>query len=213
MAFPGQRLLSNARSNMPHACGTFVLIDFGAGHPSTMMRTTGTSSAAMNDPPIPRMNLGQAEHARGERHRRSDRRENARGVQSPVWKLAEIPQASNLSLRSPCPEVGQRLADFTGAIRHHGGRDGLFTTRECARRHAEDRAFIEGELEEAERKNRQNNPPICVVGGVTVWSRKRGRCRVRCRCERRRFAVEVTRFGAAGNDGSVSGRGWAAGRR
>ena len=65
----------------------------------------------------------------------------------------------------------------------------------------------------SEIKDRQNNPPICVVGGVTVWSRKRGRCRVRCRCERRRFAVEMTRFGAAGNDGSVSGRGWAAGRR
>ena len=62
-------------------------------------------------------------------------------------------------------------------------------------------------------KDRQNNPPICVVGGVTVWSRKRGRCRVRCRCERRRFAVEVTRFGAAGNDGSVSDRGWPEGSR
>ena len=62
-------------------------------------------------------------------------------------------------------------------------------------------------------KDRQNNPPICVVGGVTVWSRMRGRCRVRCRCERRRFAVEVTRFCTAGNDGSVSGRGWAAGQQ
>ena len=48
-------------------------------------------------------------------------------------------------------EVGQGLSDFTGAIRHHGGRDGLFTTRESARRHAEHRAFIEGELEQAER--------------------------------------------------------------
>ena len=48
-------------------------------------------------------------------------------------------------------EVGQGLADFTGAIRHHGGRDGLFTTRESAQRHAEDRTFIEGELEQAER--------------------------------------------------------------
>jgi len=48
-------------------------------------------------------------------------------------------------------EVGSSLSDFTGAIRHHGGQDGLFATRECARRHAEDRAFIESELEEAER--------------------------------------------------------------
>ena len=48
-------------------------------------------------------------------------------------------------------EVGSSLSDFTGAIRHHAGRDDLFTTRECARRHAEDRAFIEGELKEAER--------------------------------------------------------------
>ena len=43
------------------------------------------------------------------------------------------------------------MSDFTGAIRHRAGQDGLFTTRECARRHTEDRAFIEGELEEAER--------------------------------------------------------------
>ena len=49
-------------------------------------------------------------------------------------------------------EVGQWLADFTGAIRHHGGRDELFTTNESARRHAEHRAFIEGELERAERE-------------------------------------------------------------
>ena len=48
-------------------------------------------------------------------------------------------------------EVGQGLADFTGAIRHHGSPEGRFTTRECARRHAEHRAFIEAELERAER--------------------------------------------------------------
>ena len=48
-------------------------------------------------------------------------------------------------------EVGQGLSGFTGAIRHHGGREGLFTTMESARRHAEERAFIEGELEKAER--------------------------------------------------------------
>ena len=48
-------------------------------------------------------------------------------------------------------EVGQGLADFTGAIRHHGSPNGLFTTRESARRHAEHRAFIEAELERAER--------------------------------------------------------------
>ena len=48
-------------------------------------------------------------------------------------------------------EVGQGLSDFTGAIRHHGGPNAQFTTRESARRHAEDRTFIEGELEQAER--------------------------------------------------------------
>ena len=48
-------------------------------------------------------------------------------------------------------EVGQGLSDFTGAIRHDGGRDRLFTTTESARRHAKDRAFIEGELEQAQR--------------------------------------------------------------
>ena len=48
-------------------------------------------------------------------------------------------------------EVRQGLADFTGAIRHHGGPDGRFTTRESARRHAEHRAFIEAELERTQR--------------------------------------------------------------
>lgn len=48
-------------------------------------------------------------------------------------------------------EVGGGLADFTGAIRHHAGPEGRFTTRESARRHAEHRAFIEAELEQAER--------------------------------------------------------------
>ena len=47
-------------------------------------------------------------------------------------------------------EVGRGLADFTGAIRHRGGRDGRFTTIESALRHAEHRAFIEAELEKAE---------------------------------------------------------------
>ena len=48
-------------------------------------------------------------------------------------------------------EVGQGLSDFTGAIRHDGGRSGLFTTTESARRHGEHRAFIERELEQAQR--------------------------------------------------------------
>ena len=48
-------------------------------------------------------------------------------------------------------EAGQGLSDFTGAIRHRGDPDGLFTTSESARRHTEHRAFIEAELEQAER--------------------------------------------------------------
>ena len=46
-------------------------------------------------------------------------------------------------------EVGQSLSDFTGAIRDRNATDGLFTTQESARRHAEDRAFIESELSNA----------------------------------------------------------------
>ena len=45
----------------------------------------------------------------------------------------------------------------------------------------------------AELKNRKNNRAICVDGGssgVVVWSGKCGRCQVRGRCERGRFAVE-----------------------
>ena len=48
-------------------------------------------------------------------------------------------------------EVGGGLSDFIGAIRHHAGRDGLFTTSESARWYAEDSAFIEAALEKAER--------------------------------------------------------------
>ena len=46
-------------------------------------------------------------------------------------------------------EVGQAAPDFTGAIRDRNAPNGLFTTQESARRHAEDRAFIEAELEKA----------------------------------------------------------------
>ena len=46
--------------------------------------------------------------------------------------------------------VGGGLADFTGAIRHHAGPSGRFTTAESAQRHAAHRAFIEAELERAE---------------------------------------------------------------
>ena len=47
-------------------------------------------------------------------------------------------------------EVGQAAPDFTGAIRDRNAPEGLFTTQESARRHADDRAFIEAELEKAE---------------------------------------------------------------
>lgn len=48
------------------------------------------------------------------------------------------------------PALGHGLSDFTGAIHHHRGPDGRFTTSESARRHAEDRAFIETVLDRAE---------------------------------------------------------------
>ena len=48
-------------------------------------------------------------------------------------------------------EVGGGLSDFIGAVRHQAGRDGLFITSESACRNAEDWAFIEAELEKAER--------------------------------------------------------------
>ena len=47
-------------------------------------------------------------------------------------------------------EVGRSAPDFTGAIRDRNAPDGLFTTQESARRHAEERTFIETELEKAE---------------------------------------------------------------
>ena len=43
-------------------------------------------------------------------------------------------------------EVGRTTPDFTGAIRDSNAPDGLFTTQESAQRHAQDRAFIEGDL-------------------------------------------------------------------
>ena len=46
-------------------------------------------------------------------------------------------------------DVGKNLADFTGAIRDRTAEGGLLATHETARRHAEDRAFIEAELSKA----------------------------------------------------------------
>ena len=46
-------------------------------------------------------------------------------------------------------EVGRSAPDFTGAIRDRNAPDGLFTTHESARRHGEDRAFIEDQLAKA----------------------------------------------------------------
>ena len=46
-------------------------------------------------------------------------------------------------------EVGRTLSDFSGSIRDRSAPEGLFTTQESARRHAEDRAFIETELARA----------------------------------------------------------------
>lgn len=46
-------------------------------------------------------------------------------------------------------DVGENLADFTGAIRDRKAEGGLLTTYDTARRHAEDRAFIEAELSTA----------------------------------------------------------------
>ena len=43
-------------------------------------------------------------------------------------------------------EVGRTAPDFTGAIRDSNAHNGLLTTQESARRHADDRAFIKGEL-------------------------------------------------------------------
>ena len=46
-------------------------------------------------------------------------------------------------------EVGRTAPDFTGAIRDSNARNGLLTTQESARRHADDRAFIEDQLAKA----------------------------------------------------------------
>ncbi len=46
-------------------------------------------------------------------------------------------------------DVGENLADFTGAVRDRTAEGGLLTTHETARRHAGDRAFIEAELSKA----------------------------------------------------------------
>ena len=48
------------------------------------------------------------------------------------------------------PRPFTRIFGTALAIRHHGGPDGRFTTRESARRHAEDRAYIGGSSTKAE---------------------------------------------------------------
>ena len=67
-------------------------------------------------------------------------------------------------------EVGASMPDFKGAIKHHAGERGHFTTQESARRHAADRAFIERELARAEAERVEKvvvithhaPSPICV---------------------------------------------------
>ena len=46
-------------------------------------------------------------------------------------------------------EVGRAAPDFTGAMRDSNAHNGLLTTQESARRHGDDRAFIEDQLAKA----------------------------------------------------------------
>ena len=73
---------------------------------------------------------------------------NVRFIGATLWTDLRL-EAGVLGEAWAQHEVGQTAPDFTGAIRDRTARDGLFTTHESARRHAEDRTFIESELTNA----------------------------------------------------------------
>ena len=74
--------------------------------------------------------------------------DNVRFIGATLWTDFRL-EASVLGEAWAHHEVGRTAPDFTGAIRDRNAPNGLFTTQESARRHAEDRAFIEAELEKA----------------------------------------------------------------
>ena len=75
--------------------------------------------------------------------------DNVRFIGATLWTDFRL-EAGVLGEAWAHHEVGRGAPDFTGAIRDRNAPDGLFTTQESARRHAEERTFIETELEKAE---------------------------------------------------------------
>ena len=75
--------------------------------------------------------------------------DNVRFIGATLWTDFRL-EAGVLGEAWAHHEVGRSAPDFTGAIRDRNAPDGLFTTQESARRHAEERTFIETELEKAE---------------------------------------------------------------
>ena len=75
--------------------------------------------------------------------------DNVRFIGATLWTDFRL-EASALGEAWAHHEVGRSASDFTGAIRDRNAPDGLFTTQESARRHAEERTFIETELKKAE---------------------------------------------------------------
>ena len=74
--------------------------------------------------------------------------ENVRFIGATLWTDFRL-EAGTLNEAWAHHEVGRTAPDFTGAIRDNNAPDGLFTTQESARRHGDDRAFIEDQLAKA----------------------------------------------------------------
>ena len=75
--------------------------------------------------------------------------DNVRFIGATLWTDFRL-EADVLGEAWAHHEVGQTAPDFTGAIRDRNAPDGLLSAHESARRHGEDRAFIEAELEKAD---------------------------------------------------------------
>ena len=75
--------------------------------------------------------------------------EDVRFMGATLWTDFRL-KAGSLGKAWAHHEVGRSTLDFTSTIRDRNAPDGLFITQESARQHAEERTFIETELEKAE---------------------------------------------------------------
>ena len=93
--------------------------------------------------------------------------DDVRFIGATLWTDFRL-EASVLGEARAHHEASQTVPDFTGAIRDRKAPDGLFTTQDSARRHGEDRGFIEDQLANSHPYSRKGamESVECNNGGV-----------------------------------------------